>query len=60
MSIEEICEKYNIKNYTINPDGYIDVDGYVILSSKGIDKLPLNFNKVTGDFTLSSNGLTTL
>ena len=46
MSIEEICKKYNIKNYTINPDGSIDVDGYVILSSKGIDKLPLNFKYI--------------
>ena len=33
-SIEEICQKYNIKNYTINSDGSIDVNGDVDL--KGI------------------------
>jgi len=27
--IEKFCEKY-LKNYTINPDGTIDVDGNVI------------------------------
>ena len=32
--IEEICEKYNIRNYTINEDGSIDVDGYVNLSDR--------------------------
>ena len=25
--IDKICKKYGIENYTINPDGSIDVDG---------------------------------
>ena len=28
-NIEDICEIYNIKNYTINPDESVDVDDYV-------------------------------
>jgi hypothetical protein len=32
--IKEICRKYKIKNYTINPDGSIDVDGGVDLFFK--------------------------
>ena len=29
MSIEEICKKFGIENYTINEDGSVDVDGNV-------------------------------
>ncbi len=36
----------NIRNYTINPDGSIDVDEDVWLYDKGLTKLPLKFNKV--------------
>ncbi len=25
--IDDICKKYRIRNYIINPDGSIDVDG---------------------------------
>ena len=58
--IVEICSKYNIRNYTINEDGSIDVDGNVNLSFKKLTELPLNFNKVTGDFSCTHNELTTL
>ena len=27
--IDRICQKYDIKDYTINGDGTIDVNGYV-------------------------------
>jgi len=60
MTIEEICEKYKIENYTINLDGSIDVDGRVWLSNKGLTELPLTFNKVTGLFGCIDNQLTTL
>jgi len=46
--IDSICKQYNIKNYTINSDGSIDVDGNVSLSN--ITQLPLKFGKVTGSF----------
>jgi hypothetical protein len=58
--ISLICEKYGIENYTINPDGTIDVDGNVDLLSKGLTELPLRFNKVSGDFCCHDNKLTTL
>ncbi len=59
-NIEDICKKYGIDNYTINPDGSIDVDGNVDLSNKGFTKLPLKFGKVTGNFNCSFNELTSL
>ncbi len=58
--IEEICEKYRIKNYTINDDGSIDVDGDVDLKHNKLTELPLNFNKVNGFFNCDHNQLTTL
>jgi hypothetical protein len=58
--IDDICEKYNIENYTINPDGSIDVEGNVFLYSRNLTKLPLKFNKVDGYFNCSSNRLTNL
>jgi hypothetical protein len=58
--IESICRKYGIRNYTINEDGTIDVDGHVDLSRKNIDKLPLKFGKVGGSFYCSYNQLTSL
>ena len=58
--ISLICEKYDITNYTINPDGSIDVNGDVDLYNKGFVELPLIFNKVTGCFDCGYNNLTTL
>jgi hypothetical protein len=57
---DEICRKYNIKNYTINSDGSIDVDGYVWLYRNGLTKLPLKFNKVNNWFYCHYNYLTSL
>jgi hypothetical protein len=58
--IDKICKKYKIKNYTINPDGSIDVDGNVDLDNQNIAELPLKFNKVSGYFDCSVNILTSL
>ena len=60
MTIDEICEKYWIKNYTINPDESIDVNGDVSLGYIGLTELPLTFNRVTGFFICSNNQLTSL
>ena len=59
-TIHDICKQYSITNYTINPDGSIDVDGDVYLINKGLTELPLTFNKVTGDFDCRFNRLTSL
>lgn len=58
--IKEICDRYNITNYTINSDDSIDVDGDVSLSNYVLDKMPLKFNKVTGHFIIAFLGVKTL
>ena len=58
--ISLICKQYNIKNYTINDDGSIDVNDYVDLSYKGLTELPIRFNKVSGCFHCGGNSLTSL
>jgi len=59
-NIHDICKEYGIKNYIINPDNSIDVDGSVDLYYMNIGKIPLNFNKVKGNFSCSTNELTSL
>ena len=44
--IEELCEEYRIKNYTINGDGSIDVNGHLDLSNIGFHDLPFNIYNV--------------
>jgi hypothetical protein len=58
--IDKICKMYGIKNYTINLDGTIDVDGNVNLSNMELEKLPVKFGRVTGDFWCDNNQLTSL
>jgi len=60
QEIIDICKKYNIKRYTINDDGSIDVDGDVDLYKMNLNKLPIKFNKVNGYFSCSWNVLTSL
>jgi hypothetical protein len=59
IEIHYICKKYNIKDYTINPDGSIDVEGEVVILVF-INELPIKFNKVSGNFYCSYNDLSTL
>jgi hypothetical protein len=58
--IDALCEEFKIKNYTINQDGSIDVDGRVNIPQRGLRSIPLKFNKVSGDFICSYNSLTSL
>ena len=58
--IDEICRKYKISDYTINPDGTIDANQTVILHKINFGKLPIKFNKINGDFNCSWNYLTSL
>ena len=58
--IDEICNQYKIKDYTINPDGSIDANRDVYLNNKGLTKLPLKFNKINGFINFSSNRLISL
>ena len=58
--IDYLCKRYGIKNYIINSDGTIDVDGDVNITYMKLDKLPLKFNVVYGDFQCYNNKLTSL
>ena len=60
FEIRSICREYGIFNYSINSDGTVDVDGDVDISGGWIEKIPLKFGSVTGDFLCQSNELTTL
>jgi hypothetical protein len=58
--VAKICQKYGIKNWSINSDGLVDVNGNVNLNNQGLTEIPLKFGKVTGDFNCNYNQLTTL
>ena len=63
--VAKICKKYRIKNWTLNKDGLVDVDGHVnlYLGTKSIEdevQLPLKFREVTRSFYCNRNKLTTL
>jgi hypothetical protein len=60
IEVAKICKKYRIKNWTLNPDGTVDVDGSVDLHDQKLSKLPLKFGRVIGDFDCSTNNLTSL
>ena len=57
--VNEICKKYGIDNWSIR-DGLVDVDGDVDLIGRGLNKSPLKFGRVSGNFYFSDNKLTTL
>jgi hypothetical protein len=57
--IHKICKYYNITNYKIKGN-IIDVYGDVNFYNKGLLKIPLNFGKVTGNFSCAYNKLTSL
>jgi hypothetical protein len=60
IEVEKICKKYGITNWSLNPDGTVDVDGDVNLRKHLTNKLPLKFGRVTGNFDCSYNQLTSL
>ncbi len=59
LEIHFLCEKYGIYNYTINPDGSIDV-GNVDLYGLELQKIPLKFNRIDSNFYIGGNNLTSL
>lgn len=58
FKLTEICKEFNINYSKLNKDLSVDVIGNVLLTSKKLSKLPIKFNKVTGNFNCSSNELT--
>ena len=47
------CDEMGIKNYTINSQGEIDVNGDVHLIRKNIKELPYKFGTINGYFSLT-------
>jgi hypothetical protein len=60
VTLEEWLTKHDIRNYTINPDGSLDVKGAVFLDDFRGAHLPIKFNAVSEDFSCSGGMLTTL
>lgn len=58
--IHLMCIQYNIKNYTINDDLSLDVDGDVSISANSLAFIPLFFNVVNGGFWCECNKLISL
>ena len=58
--VEKILKELGIRNYTINDDLTVDVDGNVDITKKELSKIPVNFNKVSGDFMCYYNKLISL
>lgn len=58
---ELLCQKYfKERNYTINQDGSVDINGGVDLDYYYLDNIPLNFNRVSGYFDISNNRISSL
>ena len=55
-NIEAWCEEMKIRNYTINSQGVIDVNGSVDLSGKKFKELPYKFGTINGYFDIGYNG----
>ena len=59
--VHNLCREYNIKNYTINDDMSISVNGNVNLTPhRNIKYLPIKFKEVGGNFWCSYNQLVSL
>jgi len=55
--LDEVVER---GTWVINPDGSVDVNGYVDTSGMNLTKIPVKFGRVSGYFSCSSNLLTSL
>jgi len=55
LRIDSICYAYNIKDYTINSDGKVDVYGDVYLNGRDLKEIPLKFGYVSGNFYCGNN-----
>ena len=52
QEIKSWCDKMEIKNYTINSQGEIDVDGSVVLANNDFKEIPYKFGTIKGYFSL--------
>ena len=57
MDIDDWLKNHNVKNYTINEDLSVDVNGIVNLASMGLVEIPIRFGVVSGSFYCNGNKL---
>jgi hypothetical protein len=55
--IEKWLDQYGIKNYTIRPDGVVDVNEGIYLGGFSISILPIQFGRVVGRFDCAHSQL---
>lgn len=64
LGTEETLKVLNIKNYKIDDDGLVNVEGDVnirsLITKFILDKIPVKFGNVTGSFECNGNKLTSL
>jgi len=58
--LEFLKAQERIDNYTVRPDGTVDVDGDANLFKMNLTKIPVKFGVVTRDFLCDHNQLTSL
>ena len=58
--VENWLKEYGVKNFTVNQDLSVDVNGHVGLSSSSLAYLPVRFRNIAGNFNLFNNQLTSL
>jgi len=56
--LDRVC--FGRKNWKLNSNGEVDVEGRVDMSKMNLTKIPVKFGKVEGWFNCSFNNLTTL
>ena len=60
INLHIICNKLKLKNYYIDKDNSISVNGNVNINGLNLKKIPIKFNKIMGDFSCDTNNLTSL
>jgi hypothetical protein len=58
--VAQFCLEYNIRDWSINSEGLVDVNGDVKLYNSGLNKIPIKFGKIIGYFDCSNNELKSL
>lgn len=58
--IEKWLNENGIKNYTINKDLTVDVDGNVNIHHRRLTEIPIQFGRIEGSFDCGTNELTSL
>jgi hypothetical protein len=58
--VDELCDKFYIREYVTNSDFSIDVPDGVFMMQNSLDQLPIKFSHVSGCFDCSDNYLTSL